>query len=169
MPDEAALIARLQHGDIDALSGLYQLHAMELLRLAQRLTGSQQDAEDVIQDLFIGLPDAIERYREQGLLRAWLRRITIRLALMRLRTRRLRREETIDAHDPAMRSDALGDAAVRDALATLPPDDRAIVILKVVEGYDHREIAELLGIRRGASEVRLHRALARLRQLLEVE
>jgi RNA polymerase sigma-70 factor (ECF subfamily) len=154
---------------MDALSGLYQLHATELLNLARRLTGSLPDAEDVVQDLFVGLPEAIGRYREQGYLRAWLRRLTIRLALMRLRSGRLRREETIETHSPSVPGDVLGDTAVREAMATLTPDDRAIVILKIVEGYDHREIAELLGIRRGTSEVRLHRALARLRQKLEVE
>jgi RNA polymerase sigma-70 factor (ECF subfamily) len=154
---------------MDALSALYQLHAPALLGLARRLTGSPSDAEDVIQDLFVGLPEAIHHYEEQGYLRGWLRRITVRLALMRLRAGRLRREETIEAHHPAARDDALRDTALREALASLAPDDRTIVVLKVVEGYDHREIAELLGIRRGTSEVRLHRAMARLRQLLEVE
>ena len=169
MPDEPALIARLRQGEMDALSGLYQLHARDLLGLARRLTGSLQDAEDVVQDLFIGLPEAMHRYQEQGYLRGWLRRITVRLALMRIRSGRLRREETIEAHSPPARGNVLQDTAVRDALDALTPDDRTIVILKVVEGYDHREIAELLGIRRGTSEVRLHRAMARLRQLLEVE
>lgn len=154
---------------MDALSALYHFHAQELLGLARRLTGSVADAEDVVQDLFVGLPEAVQRYQEQGNLRGWLRRITIRMALMRIRTGKLRREEAIDTHQPAARGDALGDTAVRDALAGLAPDDRAIVILKIVEGYDHREIAELLGIRRGTSEVRLHRALARLRSWLEAE
>jgi RNA polymerase sigma-70 factor, ECF subfamily len=154
---------------MDALSGLYQLHAQALLTLARRLTGSLPDAEDVVQDLFVGLPEAIHRYQEQGYLRGWLRRITVRLALMRIRSGRLRREETIEAHSPSVIGDALQDTVIRAALEGLSAEDRAIVFLKVVEGYDHREIAELLGIRRGTSEVRLHRAMARLRQLLEVE
>jgi RNA polymerase sigma-70 factor (ECF subfamily) len=169
LPDEPALVARLRQGDMDALSGLYQLHAQALLGLARRLTGSLSDAEDVVQDLFVGLPEAIHRYQEQGYLRGWLRRITIRLALMRIRAGRLRREETIEAHSPSVQGNEGRDTGIREAMDRLSPDDRAIVILKVVEGYDHREIAELLGIRRGTSEVRLHRALARLRQMLEVE
>ncbi len=169
VPDEPALLARCRRGDMDALSALYQLHAPALLTLARRLTGSLADAEDVVQDLFVGLPEALHRYREQGYLRGWLRRITVRLALMRIRSGRLRREETIEAHNPSFPSDVLRDTAIHAALDSLSAEDRTIVILKIVEGYDHREIAALLGIRRGTSEVRLHRALARLRLLLEDE
>lgn len=158
-------MARLRAGEMDALREVYQLHATDLLGLARRLTGSVSDAEDVVQDLFVGLPEAIAKYQERGYLRAWLRRLTVRLALMRLRSGRLRREVYLDGSEPSVtRSDA---RQVHEALAMLGPDDRAIVVLKIVEGYDHAEIAELLGIRRNASEVRLHRALARLRKLLE--
>lgn len=168
-PDEPALVARLRQGDMDALSALYQRHSRELLGLARRLTGSLADGEDVVQDLFVGLPEAIRRYEDRGHLRAWLRRIVIRLALMRIRSGKVRRTEPLEEGSAEGRQDDERDSAVHDALAALAPDDRAIVVLKVVEGYDHREIAELLGIRRGTSEVRLHRAMARLRQLLEVE
>lgn len=150
---------------MDALSRLYQLHARELLGLARRLTGSIADAEDVVQDLFVGLPEALRRYDERGYLRGWLRRLTVRLALMRLRSGRLRRESDLDDRIAASR--AAEHRQVHEAIDRLGPDDRAIVVLKIVEGYEHAEIAELLGIRRNASEVRLHRALARLRKQLE--
>lgn len=163
--DEPALVARLRRGEMDALRDLYQLHATELLGLARRLTGSIADAEDVVQDLFVGLPEAISKYQERGYLRAWLRQLTVRLALMRIRSGRLRRESDLDEALASKRS--TDHRQVHEAIASLSADDRAIVILKVVEGYDHAEIAELLGIRRNASEVRLHRALARLRKRLE--
>lgn len=168
-PDEEALVAQLRRGEMDALSGLYQIHATALFGLARHLMGSVSDAEDVVQDLFVGLPEAIQRYRDQGSLRGWLRRITVRLALMRIRSGKLRREEQLHDESSSVGGTTAERIAVRDAMDQLSLDDRAIVILKVVEGYDHTEIAELLGIRRGTSEVRLHRALARLRRWLEEE
>ncbi len=153
---------------MDALSIVYQHHAGVLTGVAFRLTGSRSDAEDVVQDLFVGLPGALTRYDERGRFLHWLRRLVVRLALMRLRADRRRREwsldEVIEAGGNSLPAEP---SPLQDALRGLEPDDRAIVILKVVEGYSHSEIAELLGIRRGTSEVRLHRALARLRQSME--
>jgi RNA polymerase sigma-70 factor (ECF subfamily) len=151
---------------MDALSALYREHAGELLALAARLTGSRADAEDVVQDLFVGLPRALARYEEQGRLLAWLKRLTVRVALIRLRSGRRRRETELEEVESFWVSDTTEDASLRDAMDQLDADDRTIIVLKVFEGYSHGEIAELLGIRRGTSEVRLHRALERLRQQL---
>ena len=168
--DESDLITRIRSGDPAALSTAYRLYAADLLALGYRLTGSAADAEDVVQDLFVGLPEALERYRDRGRLRPWLRKITVRLALMRLRSGRRRGEVDLAAAGtslaaPAGRSD--DDAYLWHGLEQLPEDQRAIVVLRVVEGYSHEEIAELLGIRPGTSKVRLHRSLKRLRALLE--
>jgi len=170
-PTEAELISRIRQGDPDALSAAYYRHAGPLLTLAVRLLGSGAEAQDVIQDLFVGLPEALLRYEENGLFRAWLRRIVIRMALMRLRAQRRRREVVLEpaigwpARAPANAADNLDLAR---AMAQLPDDYRIVVVLKAIEGYSHEEIAGILGIRRNASEVRFHRALERLRVLLEV-
>lgn len=152
---------------MDALSAVYRLHAAMLTGLARRLTGSLSDAEDVVQDLFVGLPGALAGYDERGRFAPWLRRLAVRLALMRLRAHRRRREwsleEAGELRDAGYSPEQL---LLYEALRGLAPDDRALVILKVVEGYSHGEIAELFGIRRSTSEVRLHRALARLRKRL---
>lgn len=164
-PDDPSLIARVRQGDMDALSTIYQIHAGMLTGVAYRLTGSMSDAEDVVQDLFVGLPGALAQYDERGRFPHWLRRLAVRLALMRLRADRRRREWSLDEAREMGDSSASADQVhLYEALRELTPDDRAMVILKVVEGYSHREIAELFGIRRSASEVRLHRALARLRK-----
>ena len=168
-PGDPALLARVRSGDRDALSALYRLHASEMLALAARLTGSRSDAEDVVQDLFLRLPRALARYDERGRFLPWLKQLTVRTALVRLRSGRRRPETGLVEVESFWVGDSADDQAVRDALDHLSVEDRAIVILKVVEGYSHAEIAELLEIRKGTSEVRLHRALERLRSQLKEE
>jgi RNA polymerase sigma-70 factor (ECF subfamily) len=168
-PADPALLGRVRAGDRDALSALYRVHAAEMLALAARLTGSRSDAEDVVQDLFLRLPRALARYDERGRFLPWLKQLTVRTALVRLRSGRRRRETGLVEVESFWVGDSADDQAVRDALDHLSVEDRAIVILKVVEGYSHAEIAALLEIPKGTSEVRLHRALERLRSQLKEE
>jgi RNA polymerase sigma-70 factor, ECF subfamily len=154
---------------MDALSAVYREYASALLPLAVRLTGGRSDAEDVVQDLFVGLPKALARYDDRGRFLPWLKRLTVRAALIRLRSGRRRRETGLVEVESLWTGDTAEDTSLRDALDHLDPDDRAIIVLKVVEGYSHEEIATLLGIRRGTSEVRLHRAMERLRSALKEE
>jgi RNA polymerase sigma-70 factor (ECF subfamily) len=169
--DDAALVQRLRSGDLEALDALFHRHARGLLGVAYRLTGSSAEAEDVVQDLFVGLPVALRRYSEQGALGAWLRTVTVRLALDRMRRRERRREVPLDSM-PAPNAGASSAGAMEArwelerALATLPDALRLVFMLKEVEGYSHAEISQLLGIRIGTSEVRLHRAIKALRGVL---
>jgi RNA polymerase sigma-70 factor, ECF subfamily len=170
-PDESALVARLRTGDDHALEGLYQLHARRLFGLALRLTNSRDDAAEIIQDVFVGLPLALRSYTERGAFGAWLRRITARLSIDRLRRDQRRHEVPLEPDHQGTVASPAGKIDAREALeravATLPDALRSVFVLKEVEGYSHAEIADLLGIRRGTSEVRLLRAIRRLRQELE--
>src|SRR5881397_2432719 len=166
----ATLIEGVRAGSPDALSALYLEHGAVLFRLAYRIVGAREDAEDVVHDVFVGLPEALRRYEERGSFGAWLKRVTARLALMKLRSGKRRREVTLDnavgqAGPPAI-SDRDG---LQAAVNTLPDHLRAVLVLKEIDGYAHAEIAELLGISEGASRVRLSRALKRLRRELESE
>ncbi len=163
-----SLIAEARAGSPDALSALYLEHGAALFRLAYRLVGAREDAEDVVHDVFVGLPDALRRYEERGSFPAWLKRVTARVALMRLRSGKRRREVTLDdaaeRSEPTMTSERDG---LQAAVNTLPDHLRAVLILKEIEGYSHAEVGELLGISAGASRVRLNRAMRRLRKTLE--
>jgi RNA polymerase sigma-70 factor (ECF subfamily) len=169
------LIARTRGGDPAALGELYARHGRAMLALARRLTGSAADAEDVLHDVFLGLPEALRRYDERGTLESWLKRVTARVALNRLRTRGRTREVPLaDAphgtphgtpHD-SRSADALDLLALQAAIDALPDALRVVLVLKEIEGYSHAEVAALLDITRGASEVRLHRAVAALRRRL---
>src|SRR6266487_1253667 len=91
-PQSADLVGGVRNGDPAALGLLYDAFGAGLFRLAYRLTGTREDAEDVVHDVFVGLPEALTRYEERGRLGAWLRRVTARVALMRLRGQARRRE-----------------------------------------------------------------------------
>ena len=171
LPSEAKLIDDVRTGDTAALAALYAAHAQPLFAVAWRLTGSRADAEDVLHDVFVGLPEALRRYVERGSFAAWLRTVTARTALMRMRASRRRREVDVeqagDRPVPTREDAAEARADVQRAVAELPDSLRAVVVLKEMEGYTHAEIGALLGITPGASEVRLCRALRRLRERLE--
>jgi RNA polymerase sigma-70 factor (ECF subfamily) len=164
---EATLIQRVRHGDSAALGALFDRHGESVYRLAYRLLGTREDAEDAVQDVFVGLQHALTHYHESGTFGSWLNRVTARTALMRLRADR-RRLHQMDAYDgDAARSD---DVALRitldHALAALPDTLRVVVTLRMVEGYSHDEIASVLHISVSASKVRLHRAIQRLQHAL---
>jgi len=163
-----AQIDAARTGDPEALASLYRTHGAVLYRLAYRLTGTAQDAEDVVHDVFVGLPKALGRYEERGSFASWLKRVTARVALMRLRARTRRREVGIEATLPTVAPPFdSATVALRAAVDALPDPLRAVLVLKEIEGYSHAEVGELLGISAGASRVRLNRAMRRLRKTLE--
>lgn len=159
------LLSRIRAGQSEALGELYYRFAGGLGALAQRLTGSRQDAEDVVHDVFLGLPEALKHYDERGQFDAWLRRVTARVALTRVRIRQRRGERELETdvpHEPTVPS--LDDKlALGKAIDALPDGLRTIIVLKMIEGYSHDEIAVLLGITPRASEQRLYRAVKALR------
>lgn len=168
-PPAHDLLQRAAAGHPEALAALYERYTAVVHRAAHRLTGSRADADDVLQDVFVGLPEALRRFAGRGSLEGWIRRIAIRTSLMRIRGASRRREVPLDDARPRASADAAAGvdrAALERALAALPGALRVVFVLKEVEGYSHAEIARLLGIREGASEVRLHRARKSLRTLL---
>jgi len=164
-------LAAIRAGDPDALAACYRAHAPALMALALRLTASRQDAEDIVHDVFVGLPEALARYDERGQFGAWIARVTTRVALMRQRQVRQRGDVSLVGIAELAISAPDGDPVLQEkvlqALATLTPSLRHVFVLRVIEGYSHAEIASLLEISTNTSEVRLHRAVQQLRRLLE--
>ncbi|MGI9037854.1 MAG: RNA polymerase sigma factor [Gemmatimonadota bacterium] len=167
-PADAELVAQLRAGSREALATLFRRHAASLHGLAFRLTGSRAEADDVVQDVFVGLRRALAPYEERGRFASWLRKLAARTALMRVRRQRL--EATLPMRElagdpPTLDTGAVIDRmAVRAALEELPEGRRRVFLLREVEGYSHAEIAGLLEISVAASRVRLHRAWKLLRQ-----
>jgi RNA polymerase sigma factor (sigma-70 family) len=170
-PAEEQLIVAARKGSPDAIASLYNRYASHLLRMLRALTGSSHDAEDVVHDLFLGLPESLRSYEHRGQLHAWLRAVAVRIALMKMRVARRRDRHTADAAEgmrvAAPASDPWNAADLEAAIARLPEALRVVVVLRQLEDRSHDEIAEILGIRAGAVRVRYMRALSRLRQILE--
>lgn len=170
-PSDSELARRLRRRDDEALRILYTRFATPLLRLAFHFLGSVDEAEDVVQDVFVGLPLAIRHYEERAAFAAWLKQVTVRTALMHRRSQERRQRahlgismfrQQVTAPDPLIER-----LTLEAALTALPQSLRDVFVLYHVEHFSHAEIAGLLGIRRGTAEVRLHRAVRRLRTLLE--
>jgi RNA polymerase sigma-70 factor (ECF subfamily) len=171
MPQNVPLLERAAAGEQAAIAELFALHSAAVHRTAYRLTGCAADADDVLQDVFVGLPEALRTFQGRGSFAAWLGRVAARTALMRMRRGARRREVPLEGMDDVRPADAGPDVHGRTeidrALAALPDGLRAVFVLKEVEGYSHAEIGEMLGIRAGTAEVRLFRAKRTLRNLLK--
>lgn len=169
-----------QHGEVHeaardgsraALAELFRAHSDAVFTLAYRITGSHADAEDVLQDVFVGLPRALKSYDERGRFDSWLKRLVVRVSLMKLRAASRRREQPFDeVVAPAVVAtkppDAVERIALQHALERMPHALRAVFMLREIEGYTHDEIAGLLDISAGASATRLSRAWSLLRKEL---
>ncbi len=170
LPVVPDLIA-LRRGEPDAIAATYREHAGRLLRTATGLLGDRSEAEDLVHDLFVGLPEAMARYEDRATFGGWLSRIAVRMALMRLRTRRRRREVALDDTDELRRNadvERLPDRMlVEAALATLSEESRTVLVLRDLEGWNYRDIAEFVGASEGTVMTRHSRAMQRLKTALE--
>lgn len=163
---EARLVHRAAAGDREALHALYEEHSDTVFAVAYRLTDSSPDAKDVLQDVFAKLPTALKRFDRGSSLGTWLRIVATRTALELIRARERRREVRIDPDLTSRPPIILDTIALERALAALPDRLRAVIILKEIEGYSHKEISDFLDISPSASMARLSRARAALRAAL---
>ena len=170
-------VARARAGDEAALEALFRQFEAPVYSLARRLTQSTHDAEDVLQETFLEVVRSIRRFRGDGSLAGWIRKVAASKALMKLRRRRgsplehpLPDELGEDALGVGTRAPAASSAAERidleAALDRLSDAARAVIWLHDVEGYSHDEIAAMAGKTASFSKSQLARAHARLRELL---
>jgi RNA polymerase sigma-70 factor (ECF subfamily) len=170
------LAARCRSGDADAFEELYRQHARRLFGLVFRMLGSAEDAEDLLQEVFLQAHRKLAGFRGESSLGTWLYRLTMNQCLDHLRGRQAkmsRSTESIDAEDaiePAGHTPAVPTAVSRldleRAIATLPAGCKAAFLLHDVEGFEHREIARILGVSEGTSKSQVHKARMKLRAKL---
>jgi RNA polymerase sigma-70 factor (ECF subfamily) len=168
-PDEAALVRQAQRGSQDALGALFSRHWSSLYRAALAVTGDPGAAEDVAQEAFLRAVHALDRFDHRRPLGPWLHRIAVNRAIDLARVRAARRELSAE-HEAAdgAASDVLGSLdRIAALVATLPPDQRAVVALRYILDYTPGEIADLLDLPRGTVNSRLRRALDALATSLD--
>ena len=174
--DELALVERCRRGDLAAFEEVYRTHAGRLYSVACRLVGNPADAEDLLQEIFLAAHRKLDSFRGEAALGTWLYRLATNLCLDHLRSKSVRTSQLTDTLD---QEPGLSDAASRGladrtvarmdlerALAKLPEGCRAAFVLHDIEGLEHREVADILGIAEGTSKSQVHKARLRLRALL---
>ena len=180
---EAEVIAKAQAGDIGCFEVLYARHKRRVFSVCLRMTGNYAQAEDFTQEAFLQLYRKIGSFRGDSAFSTWLHRLSVNIVLMHFRKKGLAEvslQETLEPqHDdgPArefgMRDNLLHSSidriALERAIADLPPGYRIIFVLHDIEGYEHNEIAEMLGCSIGNSKSQLHKARMKLRNLLPLK
>jgi RNA polymerase sigma-70 factor, ECF subfamily len=182
-PDSASLsetIRLAQQGDAAAFELIYRLHCGRVYALCLRMLREPVEAEDVAQDVFLQLFRKIHTFRGESAFSSWLHRLTANLVLMRLRRKRpmsTSLEEVKSDDEDSGRRDEMGGPDLhlsglfdrlnlQVAIDQLPMGFKAMFILHDVHGYEHTEIAKILGCSVGNSKSQLHKARKRLRKLL---
>lgn len=166
-------IGQLREGKLAGLQWIYETHSQRILNQCYRILLSREQAEDVLQDLFVKLPESIADFRGESALGTWLYRVAHNMCLNRLQQAKNRNKlEWENAGELAPRN---GDASVetRDllskAMAVLDAETRSLLWLKEGEGVPLKELTEIFGLPEGTLKSKLSRARDRVREYLEKE
>jgi len=168
------LINRCRAGDRDAHYRLYGLYARSMFNVSFRITGREDDAEDALQEAFISAFKNLDSYRADATFGAWLKRIVINKSINLVKKRRhefFPEDPEWDVAEPDLQDeymDGLTVDRVKKAIEGLPAGYRTVLSLYLLEGYDHQEIAEILGITESTSKSQLNRAKSKLRERLTI-
>jgi len=170
------LAERCRRGDPDAFEELYRAHAGRLYALIFRMAGSVQEAEDLLQDVFLNAHRKLGSFRGDSTLGTWLYRMAVNQCLDFLRGRQAKMARTTGSLDEEGADEPIAAAPqvptavsridLERAIAQLPVGCRAAFVLHDVEGFEHHEVASMLGVSVGTSKSQVHKARMKLRRLL---
>ena len=179
--NEAELIERAKQGDAQAFQALYDKHKRRVYSLCLRMTANTAEAEDLTQEAFLQLYRKIGTFRGESAFSTWLHRLSVNVVLMQLRKKSLpvvSLEETTQGEEDTPKKDfgaedlalagSIDRLQLQKAVDDLPPGYRTIFVLHDVEGYEHNEIATIVGCSIGNSKSQLHKARMKLRDLLKM-
>jgi RNA polymerase sigma-70 factor (ECF subfamily) len=179
--DDQRLVRASLNGDTEAFGQLVRCYQDRLYPTLLRLTGSPDDALDLLQDAFIRAYQKLDRFRGQSSFFTWVYRIAVNLALSERRHRKCmphctstgdldqyEMRSSVESRDPSLSLEQVEEEQrIQRALMQLPEEGRAIVVLRDLDGLSYEEIAEALQVPIGTVRSRLHRARCGLRQVLE--
>ena len=175
--DTVRLVKRLKAGDERAFEELVKAYRERLYRVAWRILRDDESAEDAAQEAFIKVYRHIGRFEERSSLYTWMYRITVNIALNKLKRDRFRQMVPLGdlprrdkrASTNPLRAALSSEVAERidEAVQQLPEKQRAVFTLKFFEGLSHREIADIVGCSEGTSKANYFHAIRKLRVMLE--
>ncbi|WP_424963597.1 RNA polymerase sigma factor [Ekhidna sp.] len=171
----ADLIARCKDDDRNAQFEIYKLYNKAMFNTALRITGDDDDAEDVLQEAFVSAFQHLSGYREDASFGAWLKRIVINKALNHVQ--RVKKDmmlaedirEEASEYEPEKTEPNYTVDQVKLAMRALPSGFRTVLSLYLFEGYDHKEISEILGITESTSKSQYKRAKDKLKMIIKQE
>ena len=177
---ESEIIAGCIRGDQSAFEALYNLHKKRVYSLCLRMVGNTAEAEDLAQEAFMQLFRKIATFRGESAFSTWLHRLTVNVVLMHLRRKgidevSMDQETEEESPDTPKReygaedlnlTGAVDRVTLEKSIADLPLGYRTIFVLHDVEGYEHNEIADMIGCSIGNSKSQLHKARMKLRGIL---
>jgi RNA polymerase sigma-70 factor (ECF subfamily) len=171
------LARRCRDGDANAFEELYRQHAGRLYNLTFRMAGSAQEAEDLLQEVFLHAYRKLGSFRGDSSLGTWLYRLGMNQCLDYLRGRQAKMSQATDSLDDDGAAELASPASatpiavnrmdLERAIAKLPHGCRAAFLLHDVEGFEHHEVAKILGVSEGTSKSQVHKARMKLRGMLK--
>jgi RNA polymerase sigma-70 factor (ECF subfamily) len=162
--DERALVRGAQRGSVSDLEALFRLHWSRAFRAAFLVIHDAAAAEDIAQEAFLAAVRALDRFDRRRPFGPWLHRIVVNRAIDHARARALRAETELPESLPAAPAPSATDGTLLAAIGALPPEQRAVVVLRHLLEYTPGEIAELLDLPRGTVNSRLRRGLDALQE-----
>ena len=178
---ESELIRLAQLGDAAAFERLYQMHSRRVYSLCLRMVGNTAEAEDLTQEAFLQLFRKIATFRGESAFSTWLHRLSVNVVLMKLRKKSGKETSLEQVTEPDEESGtprrdfgapdlklsgSIDRVNLERAVEQLPPGYKMVFVLHDVQGYEHNEIADMMGCSIGNSKSQLHKARMRLRDLL---
>ena len=167
------LVARCQAGDVEAFGTLYRNHAPRIYALASRMAGSPDEGEDLLQEIFLQAFRKLGSFKGEAAIGTWLYRLALNHCLDFVRSKQARMgkvTDTLDAEtsiEPAARRDTpIARIDLERAIERLPAGCREAFVLHDIEGFDHKEVGDVLGIAEGTSKSQVFKARMKLRALL---
>lgn len=171
---DADLIDRSRSGDVEAFEALYRQQAARIYSLACRMSGSREEGEDLLQEIFLQAYRKLGSFKGESALGTWLYRLALNHCLDFVRSRHAKMDKVTETLDdehamepPAGRETPIARIDLERAIERLPEGCREAFVLHDVEGFDHKEIGRMLGIAEGTSKSQVFKARVKLRAMLQ--
>ncbi|UII33890.1 sigma-70 family RNA polymerase sigma factor [Fulvivirga ulvae] len=169
------LVQRSQQGDRQAQNELYKLYVKAMYNICRRMMGDEEEARDVLQDAFITAFSMIRTLKSEVTFSAWIKRIVVNHCLNALKKRKLMtvamedHQDFAEEHEEDLDYSRYEARRVLEAIDQISEGCKTVLNLYLFEGYDHKEIGEILGITESASKAQYSKAKSKIRKILSIK